>query len=44
MQSTGSFSPNTYVLGTDYDRGLLVVHQLARTADPAKDADPLELR
>ena len=44
MQVAGSVAPNTYVIGTDYDRGLLLAHQLVTTDDPAHDADPLELR
>jgi multisubunit Na+/H+ antiporter MnhE subunit len=44
MQTAGSFAPNTYALGTDYERKLLLVHQLTRGGDPAADADPLELR
>jgi hypothetical protein len=31
-------------VGTDYDEGLLLVHQLVPSADPAADADPLGLR
>jgi multisubunit Na+/H+ antiporter MnhE subunit len=44
LQASGSFAPNTYALGTDYDEGLLLVHQLVPSADPAADADPLGLR
>ena len=44
MKSAGSFAPNTYVVGTDDDRGLLLVHQLAPRDDAAADADPLGLR
>jgi multisubunit Na+/H+ antiporter MnhE subunit len=44
LQSGGSVSPNTYVIGTDYDRGLLLAHQLVPTENPAADADPLGLR
>jgi hypothetical protein len=44
MQTAGSFAPNTYAVGTDYDRGLLLVHQLVPTDDPASGADPLGLR
>ena len=43
MQAAGSFNPNTYVLGTDDERGLLLVHQLVPGDDPASDADPLGL-
>jgi multisubunit Na+/H+ antiporter MnhE subunit len=44
MQTAASFSPNTYVIGTDVDRDLVLVHQLVPTGDPASDADPLRLR
>jgi multisubunit Na+/H+ antiporter MnhE subunit len=44
LQAAGSFTPNTYVLGTDYERGLMLVHQLVPGEDPALGADPLRLR
>ena len=44
MKSAGSFAPNTYVVGADDDRGVLLVHQLAPRDDPSADADPLGLR
>jgi multisubunit Na+/H+ antiporter MnhE subunit len=44
LQASASFAPNTYAVGTDYDEGLLLVHQLVPSADPAADADPLGLR
>ncbi len=42
--TAGSFAPNTFVVGLDADRGLLLVHQLVPSPDPAADADPLGLR
>src|SRR3954447_26158502 len=42
-QAAGSFAPNTYALGTDYERELMLVHQLVPTRDPAADVDPLHL-
>ena len=42
--SAGSFAPNTFVVGFDAERGLLLVHQLVPSADPAADADPLGVR
>jgi multisubunit Na+/H+ antiporter MnhE subunit len=44
IQAAGSFAPNTYVIGTDFDRDLVLVHQLVPTDDPVGDADPLRLR
>jgi multisubunit Na+/H+ antiporter MnhE subunit len=44
MQGAASFSPNTYVIGTDVDRELVLVHQLVLTGDVESDADPLRLR
>jgi hypothetical protein len=44
MHAAGSFAPNTYVIGTDFDRDLVLVHQLVSTDDPIGDADPLRLR
>ena len=44
MQTSASFSPNTYVIGTDIDREVVLVHQLVRTKDIERDADPLRLR
>ena len=43
-KTAGSFAPNTYVVGADEDRGILLVHQLAWRERPAEDADPLGLR
>jgi multisubunit Na+/H+ antiporter MnhE subunit len=41
----GSFSPNTFVVGLDRERGLLLVHQLVpETERPQESIDPLELR
>jgi hypothetical protein len=42
--SAGSFAPNTFVVGLDAERGLLLFHQLVPSAEPAEDADPLGLR
>ena len=39
----GSFAPNTYVVGVDGERDLMLVHQLSPTGK-ARDVDPLELR
>jgi multisubunit Na+/H+ antiporter MnhE subunit len=44
MQTSGSFAPNTYVLGTDHEHGVLLIHQLVRGTDPRADVDPLRLR
>ena len=44
MQVAASFSPNTYVIGTDVDRDLVLVHQLVPTRSVEDDADPLRLR
>jgi hypothetical protein len=44
MQTAASFSPNTYVIGTDAERDLMLVHQLVRTRSIEDDADPLRLR
>ena len=44
MKSAGSFAPNTYVVGADEERGILLVHQLATRDDIAADVDPLGLR
>lgn len=41
----GSFSPNTFVIGVDVERGLLLVHQLVPDRESAeRSIDPLELR
>ncbi|HET9184655.1 MAG TPA: hypothetical protein VFN82_00815 [Solirubrobacterales bacterium] len=43
----GSFSPNTYVVGLDRERGVLLVHQLVPEEDEdqaADSIDPLGLR
>jgi hypothetical protein len=42
-KSAGSFAPNAYVVGADEERGLLLVHQLVPSSDPAADVDPLRL-
>ena len=44
IQAAGSLAPNTYVIGTDLERDLVLVHQLVPTDDPVGDADPLRLR
>jgi hypothetical protein len=44
MQTAASFAPNTYVIGTDADRELVLVHQLVPTRSIKDDADPLRLR
>jgi multisubunit Na+/H+ antiporter MnhE subunit len=41
-KGAGSFAPNTYVVGIDDDRELLLVHQLEPSSD-ASTLDPLEL-
>jgi hypothetical protein len=41
VQAAVSFSPNTYVIGTDVDRDLVLVHQLVRIRGSELDADPL---
>lgn len=38
-----SFAPNTYVLGVDRERGVILVHQLVPEPGDRKSADPLEL-
>ncbi|MDQ6806402.1 MAG: hypothetical protein M3065_15875 [Actinomycetota bacterium] len=42
--TAGSFAPNTFVVGLDRGSGLLLVHQLVPSEDPAGDADPLGVR
>ena len=42
-EGLGSFAPNTYVVGVDPKRDLILVHQLVPTRDQAKAIDPLEL-
>jgi multisubunit Na+/H+ antiporter MnhE subunit len=42
-EGLGSFSPNTYVVGIDHDRDLILVHQMVPTREQAKAIDPLEL-
>ncbi|MGH2916079.1 MAG: hypothetical protein ACRDMX_13940 [Solirubrobacteraceae bacterium] len=42
--TAGSIAPNTFVIGYDDERALLLVHQLMRSEDPSADADPLGLR
>jgi multisubunit Na+/H+ antiporter MnhE subunit len=44
MQTAASFAPNTYVIGTDAERNLVLVHQLVRTPSVKDDTDPLRLR
>ena len=44
MKTAGSLAPNSYVVGADDERGLILVHQLVRHGDPAVDIDPLGLR
>ena len=44
MQTSASFAPNTYVIGTDVDREVVLVHQLVATGKIERDADPLRLR
>jgi hypothetical protein len=44
MQVSASFSPNAYVIGTDVERDLVLVHQLVPTADVDSDVDPLRMR
>lgn len=41
-KTAGSFAPNTYVVGVDLDRDILLVHQLEPTGG-ATELDPLEL-
>jgi multisubunit Na+/H+ antiporter MnhE subunit len=41
-KAAGSFSPNSYVVGIDADRDLILVHQL-EPVDTVRHADPLEL-
>lgn len=38
-----SFTPNTYVLDVDRERGFILVHQLVPKPGDRKSADPLEL-
>jgi multisubunit Na+/H+ antiporter MnhE subunit len=40
----GSLAPNTYVIGVDPRRRVLIVHQLVRRGDPETALDPLDLR
>jgi multisubunit Na+/H+ antiporter MnhE subunit len=40
-EAFGSLAPNTVVVEVDAGRGVLLAHQLRRTADPAADAAPL---
>jgi multisubunit Na+/H+ antiporter MnhE subunit len=42
-EAFGSFAPNTIVIGVDDDRDEIVVHELVRSGDPAKAADPMGL-
>ncbi len=41
-KTAGSFAPNTYVVGVDEEREVMLVHQLEPGGD-ASDLDPLEL-
>lgn len=43
MQAAASFSPNTYVIGTDFDRNVVLIHQLVDRGTVLDDADPLKL-
>src|SRR5947208_2594268 len=45
-EAAGSFAPNTYVVGVDPERDLILVHQLVPAAPDKRPAtiDPLELR
>src|SRR3954471_23667985 len=43
-QTAASFSPNLYVIGTDVEREVLLVHQLVPTRDVKADTDPLRLQ
>jgi hypothetical protein len=40
-QAIGSIAPNTTVVDVDRERGVVVVHQLVATDDPAAEAKPL---
>ncbi|HKN94900.1 MAG TPA: Na+/H+ antiporter subunit E [Thermoleophilaceae bacterium] len=41
-KAAGSFAPNTYVVGVDDEREVMLVHQL-EPSDDASELDPLEL-
>jgi multisubunit Na+/H+ antiporter MnhE subunit len=41
-KTAGSFTPNSYVVGVDTERDLMLVHELDPKGDPT-DLDPLEL-
>jgi hypothetical protein len=43
-ETFGSLAPNTYVVGVDRERGVMLLHQLRPTDDPGGDADPLDVR
>jgi hypothetical protein len=43
-EALGSLAPNTYVIGIDDRRRVILVHQLVSTRDAARALDPLELR
>lgn len=44
-EAAGSFSPNTFVVGVDADRGEILVHQLVPDeGHPEQSIDPLGLR
>ena len=42
-QAAATFAPNTLVIGQDERSGVLLIHQLVPSKDPAGDADPLRL-
>jgi hypothetical protein len=42
-EGAGSFAPNTYVLGIDEERKIVLAHQLVRTKHARRALDPLEL-
>src|SRR3954471_3093089 len=41
MQTAASFAPNTYVIGTDLERGFALVHELVDRGKVERDSDPL---
>lgn len=43
IAGAASFTPNTYVLDVDRERGVILVHQLVPQPGDRKSADPLEL-
>jgi hypothetical protein len=44
MQTAASFAPNTYVIGTDLERGFDLIHELVDRGTVERDTDPLRLR